>query len=341
MTIPLFKPSIKRKDMDAVLTCLVTDAIGPGEENKQFVKMLSTYIGMAGGIAFREPYRALKTALSALELNEKTKIIISPLSPGYYIDVLGDLGLQPVFVDIDPENCCMEPEKVEQAIDDETGAIILHYPIGFVPDVETILEFSIPVIEDISESIGSNTGNVISGSLGRYTMICTEPENLITTSGGAVLLAKNNHDLGKIRTLTANVGKEVFLPDMNAALGKIQLKRLESHISSRAEIAKVFTDAVRKSKHSVLQQKGDAEQVWYSFPVMLQSGMKNVRQYAGKKHIETEQAFKDTAFERNSEDNMNCPDAKNCILRCLLFPLYPSLGKKNIETVARVLATLP
>lgn len=327
--------------MDAVLTCLVTDSIGPGDENKQFVKMLNAYIGMAGGIAFREPYRALKTALMALEIEEKKKIIISPLSPGYYIDVLHDLGFQHLFVDVDPENCCMQPEEVEKKIDQEIGAIILHYPIGFVPDVEGIAELSLPVIEDITQSIGSNTGSVISGSVGRFTIIGTEPENLITTSGGAVLLAGNNRELGRMRGYTANFGNEIFLPDMNAALGKIQFRELERYISARAGIAKIFIDAVRKSKHTVPQQKGDAEQVWHSFPVLLQSGMKNVRQYATKKQIETGPAFPDTAFERNPDPDYHCPEGKNCILRCLLFPLYPSLGKKNIETVARVLATLP
>jgi perosamine synthetase len=341
MAIPLFKPSIRRKDMDSVLTCLVNDALGPGEEHKQFVKMLADYIGVAGGIAFREPHRALKTALYALELEPKASVLLSPLSPGYYMDVLKELDLEPRFVDVEAETACFHVSALEKNIDASTGALLLHYPLGLVQNIEEIIELPVPVIEDITESIGSNTGNAMAGSSGRFTLVGTEPENIITSGGGTVLLARNTRDLGKIRALTADFFKELFLPDINAALGRVQIKEIEKHITARAEIAKIFADAAAKSKHTLLRQKGDAEQVWYSFPVVLHSGMKDVKQYAAKKHVETGPAFSGTAFERFPDPDSGCPEAKNLILRSILFPLYPSLGKKNIETIAKVIATIP
>lgn len=327
--------------MDSVLTCMVNDSLGPGDENKQFVKMLAEYIGVAGGIAFREPQRALRTALFALELEKDAQVILSPLSPGYYIDVLQGLGLQPHFVDVDPESGCFRVPDIEKHINASTGAILLHYPLGLVQNVEEICGLSLPVIEDVTQSIGSNTGEVMSGSRGRFTLVGTEPDNLITTGGGTVLLARNTRDLGKIRSLTTDFFQEIFLPDMNAALGKVQIKEIEKHIGARAEIAKVFSDAAAKSKHTLLRQQGDAEQVWYSFPVVLQSGMKNVKQYAAKKHVETGPAFSGTAYERFPDPETGCPEAKNLILRSILFPLYPSLGRKNTETIAKVIATIP
>lgn len=327
--------------MDSVLTCMVNDSLGPGDENKQFVKMLADYLGSAGGIAFREPQRALKTALRALELEKGAKIILSPLSPGYYIDVLRELSLIPQFVDIDPNSGCFLAAGIEKNISPSSGAILLHYPLGLVQNIDEISELSLPVIEDITQSIGSNTGNVMSGSKGRFTLVGTEPEDMITTGGGTVLLAKNTRDLGRIRALTADCFKEIFLPDMNSALGRVQVKEIEKHISARAEIAKIFADAAAKSKHALLRQQGDAEQVWFSFPIILHSGMKNVKQYAGKKHVETGPAFSGTAYERFPDPDSGCPEAKNLILRAILFPLYPSLGKKNIETIAKVIATIP
>lgn len=327
--------------MDSVLTCMVNDSLGPGDENRQFVKMLADYIGVAGGIAFREPQRALKTALLALELREKKSIIISPLSPAYYIDILAELGLAPKYVDVNPVSGCLTASEIEKRIDSETGAIILHYPLGLVPAIEEIAELQLPVIEDISQSVGSNTGNVISGSIGKFTLVGTEPEHIITTGGGTVLLAKNTRDLGKIRSLTTEFFKELFLPDMNSALGKVQIKDIEKRIETRAEIAKIFVDAAAKSKHSILRQEGEAESVWYSFPIVLHTGMKDVKQYAAKKHVETGPAFPATAFESRPDPDYPCTEAKNLIMRCILFPLYPSLGKKNIEIIAKVIATLP
>jgi dTDP-4-amino-4,6-dideoxygalactose transaminase len=69
--------------------------------------------------------------------------------------------------------------------------------------------------------------------------------------------------------------------------------------------------------------------------------MKDVRQYALKKNVDTMPAFADTIAALEDSPAAHCANARSLVLRCLLFPLYPMLGKRDVEAVCKVLATLP
>lgn len=131
------------------------------------------------------------------------------------------------------------------------------------------------------------------------------------------------------------------LADMNAALGIAQLGALESFVAVRREVAAAYAQALLKSRHKSLVQKVDAENVFSSFPVALSDGMKDVRQYALKKSVDTVPAFSDTIAALEESPAAHCVNARSLALRCLLFPLYPMLGKRDVEAVCKVLSTLP
>jgi dTDP-4-amino-4,6-dideoxygalactose transaminase len=131
------------------------------------------------------------------------------------------------------------------------------------------------------------------------------------------------------------------LADMNAALGIAQLAALESFVAARREIAGVFAQALLKSRHKPLIQGMDADNVLSSFPVALADGMKEVRQYALKKNVDTAPAFAGSIAALEDSPAAHCGNARSLALRCLLFPLYPMLGKRDVEGVCRVLSTLP
>ena len=69
--------------------------------------------------------------------------------------------------------------------------------------------------------------------------------------------------------------------------------------------------------------------------------MKEISQYAKKKGINTRIAFEHTALDVLNIEQFPCPNARVFKMRCILFPLYPMLGKKNISLISKVLATLP
>ncbi len=341
MTVPTFKPSIRRSDMQAVLSCLVTDTIGPGQLSKKLATAVANFLGIAGGIALREYNRGIGIALDSLELEEGSKVILSPLSPDVYRKILVEKEFTVLYADVDEENGCINPASVESLLSLDPKALIVHCPLGFIPDMETLSNFDIPIIEDVSQSFGGNTPDKSIGTYGRFVLISLEPNNIITSGGGTLLLCRNRNDFQKVKNRSVDIPQEAFLSDMNAALGLVQFNQMEDYITARREIAKVFSKAMMRSKHKTMFQQDDSENIYYSFPVFLNTGMKDVVQYAKKKNIHTLPAFLGSAIENYQLDEMPCPVARSLLLRSLLFPLYPGLGKSTIETIAKVLSTLP
>lgn len=327
--------------MDSVLTCLVSDSIGPGSLTDRVVDEVKAYLGLQGGLALREPYRALELALRALEAAAGAEVILSPLSPVMYHDACVSLGLTPRYADVDPSSGCLTPNAVEAALTAETAAVLVHYPLGFVPDVAGIAELGVPVVEDISHAFGGNDGQRKAGAHGSFVLVSLEADGMLTAGGGALALARGKRELGKLRKQAAQYGRNVVLPDMNAALVLPQLRNIEANLQRRRDIAQVYSRALAGTRHAPLVQQGEAENVYYSFAVLLAAGLREVTQYGRKKGVDVIQAFGESVLALRELPDGGFPNARPLLLRCVLFPLYPNLGKKNVNLVERVLTTLP
>ena len=338
MRIPVFRPTLKRREMDSVLTCMVSDNIGPGELSRTFIQQLAQYLNLSGGLAVSSYRAALSAALDALELESGDGVLISGLSPPVYKQLLLEKSLIPLFVDVDPESGCVFPDEVERKKKDNAKAILLHYPLGFIPDAPALADLGVPMIEDLSQALGTEREGRKCGGDGDISVVSLDPGSMITCGGGgAVLSAKRSvlRFLGQFGT-----GSEMLLPDLNVSLGIAQMREIDGFIARRREICDIYSKSLARSRHRAIVQKNKGVNVPYSFPVMLEDSMQIVMQYARKHNVETRPAFPESILADNDEQ-AGCPVSVNIGLRCLLFPLYPLLGKKNIETVVRVLATLP
>jgi len=169
--IEVYSPTIRRKEMDAVLTAMVEEKIGPGERNRLLIQTSKDQLHFEYALALRSPAVALFQALKALGAKRGQYAVISALSPRYYLQVLQDLHLTPLYCDVTYDFPCMTRDLIEAAISREKeafiargdagdgsqfeiAAVVLHHTLGFVPDAASISELGIPVIEDISQSYG-------------------------------------------------------------------------------------------------------------------------------------------------------------------------------------------
>ncbi|MBN1699699.1 MAG: DegT/DnrJ/EryC1/StrS aminotransferase family protein [Spirochaetales bacterium] len=339
--IPIFKPTIKRKHMDSVLTCMVSEEIGPGNRSHQFELKMSAFLNLSGGLAFSSYYNALRIALDIIDVKPSDHIILSSLSPQIYGYLCEENGFIPLTGDVEPETGTLSVDEVEKLLPRQPKAILLHSPLGFLPDFEGLSQFGIPVIEDISQSFGNRMGEDVCGTFGDIAVLSLASSGIVTSGDGGIILTKHKSIYRKIKEKKERIPRDLLLSDIAASLGMSQLKDADAYISRRKEIERVFSQAIMKSSHTTLKQKLDAEPGFYSFPVVLNGSMNDVRKYALKKNIETQPAFLDSIISLTSAEKGEFPHAKNLLLRCLLFPLYPMLGNKNIDLIARVLSTLP
>ncbi len=341
MLLPVFKPYIRRIDMDSVLSCLISDKIGPGEIGKELISEINTYLSSEEGFLFRDYYRAISVALELLDLKSGSRVIISPLSPGVYIDVFRDRGIIPLFTDVEPDTAVMDKSGIDLHLENNADAIILHSPLGSVADLDYFSSLGIPLIEDISENFGSLYKDGRSGTFGDVALFSMESDKILTCGGGSGIFVKGKSHGERIKFICKKYGDEIFLPDINAALALTQYRNIEDMLFKRDELAKIFQAALNKTEHRSLKTADGSKRVHFSFPILLNSRMKEVKAYIMKKNIEPRKAFVRTALEIYESPDQSFPVASGLILRSLLLPLYPSLGKKNAEIISKVISTLP
>ncbi|MDR1839165.1 MAG: DegT/DnrJ/EryC1/StrS family aminotransferase [Treponema sp.] len=343
MKIEVYSPTIRRKEMDAVLTAMVEEKIGPGERSRLLIQTAKEHLHFDYALALRSPAVALHLALKALNVKAGQAVIISALSPRYYLNVLEDLQLTPLFCDVTYDFPCMNREMIETTIekkppDLQIAAVVLHHTLGFAPDASSVVELGFPVIEDISQSYGSwqNTGDPVFH--GTFCILGLEERDMLTSGGGALLFAMNRKDGSVLRNFVG-IADEYCLPDINAALAVVQFKEVQRNLEKRNEIANFYIYASLQTRHKRFIPRTENDINFYSFSLVLHTGLKDVIAYAKKKDILLENAFEKTLA--GSQICGDCPVSSSLAMRTVLFPMYPRLRSHEVERVSRLIMTLP
>jgi len=320
---------------------MVSDRVTEGPYHDELVSEAARIVGAAGGVALCSYVSSIVCACEIAGLASGDSVLISPLAPSVYMAAFKRLGIQPLFCDVDPNSGLLSPSEADTALQKKPKAIVIHYTLGYVPDIEHLLSFGLPTIKDISQALGATWKDEPAGSFGVATVASLSEENIITGGGGGLLLVKKRQDLQNLRRIIESSLEYVKLFNLNAAVAFSQIRELPHFLASRREVGQIFTDALRQSRHTVLVQPENGVNIPFSFPVVVETSVKEARAFAKKKGVETHMAFNESIITMDDAIYNECPGAKSLLLRCLLFPLYPALGKKNVEMIMKVLTALP
>lgn len=359
--INTYSSTIRRREMEAVLTCMVDEHLGPGETALRLIQTVKEIIGCDGALALRSPSLALEYALRALELPKESGIMVSALAPVWQILTIEKLGYKPVVLDVSEEDGLVSVSAVEEGIKNGGRLLILTESMGVLPDIQSFISLGLPIIEDISQSAlsyypaekveGEQKENSDSseeqlgkqaGMYGVYSILGMEDKDIITAGGGAVLFAPGRREWTVLKKYADEAPSTDLMPDMNAALAFVELKEFNRNEAVRKELFALYSRAVMSGRHKTYVRASDSGSTIYSFPLVLNSGFKDVKAYAQKKGIEVRQAYENSIIAlRQSELASSCICANSLLLRCAMFPLYPRLGQKDAGKIVKVLSTLP
>jgi dTDP-4-amino-4,6-dideoxygalactose transaminase len=232
--------------------------------------------------------------------------------------------------------------------------MILDHTLGYAPDMAALLDLGLPAIDDRSRSYGSLAAERPAAAAegaaeappetpyrsGALSILGLEEEDLLTAGGGALLYAMSRRDAAALRGL-GELPREYGLPDMNAAMAAVQFREAPRNLEKRGEIAKVYAKASLRTRHKRFAHNEAWEYNNYAFPLILETGMKDVMAYAKKNDIVVESAFSNTLMGAGMVPAGLCPEAYSLSLRTALFPLYPRLSGPEIEKVSKLIMTLP
>ena len=338
--------------MDAVLTCMVDEKIGPGELNARLIQQVKEFFKCDGAVALRSPAVALKYILLSLDFEKASKIMLSALAPAWQYQVVESLGYEPLVLDVSETDGLMPVEEIQKGIQNGGRLLLLHETEGILPDFDSILSLGIPVVEDISQSAGASVAlknedgtqsedRKRAGLFGVYTILGLEEKDVITAGGGAVLMAPGRREWIVLKKFTDEAPLTDLLPDINSALAWVQLKEFNRNENTRREIFTMYQRSCMIGRHKTFARDMEGASTMCSFPLILSSSFKDVKSYTAKKDIEIQQAFAGSVIALKDELSESCIHAKSLLLRTAHFPLYPRLTQAQAAKIVKVLGTLP
>jgi perosamine synthetase len=270
--IPLFKPYMGREEERAVIDVLRSGWITLGPKTDEFEQAFARYVGAKHAVALNSATAALHLALIVAGVKEGDEVITTPLTFASTAEVILYLGATPIFADIDPETLNIDPRSIEKKITEKTKAIIpVHYG-GQPCDMDEIDRIAkkhhIPVIEDAAHAAGSElNGRRIGGGKNLATFSFHAVKNLATGDGGMITTdsAAAAKRLRALRWMGISKstrerdtkagyrwdydikegGYKYHMNDIAAALGIVQLKKLDAMNEKRRAIAAVYDRELR------------------------------------------------------------------------------------------------
>lgn len=352
--IPLFRPTIRRRQMHAVLECLVSEEIGPGTLARRLAREVAAALRLAGGVALADYGTALGAALAAVTSGAGSRHVLVPaLAPLAYVQAAERLGLVPLLIDVDPESGALSRAALQRLMAYRPQAAVACRGVGQPGGAGALLELGLPLVEDLTAALpglAAPEAAPAEPSAGAVVVVGLGAHAALAAGSGGLVLARARRDRRLLDAYRRDRGGEE-LSDVNAALALAQWQERAASRARCAELAARFRAALARGRHRTLPE---AAAPGHLFPVLVADGMLAVRRYAARHRVETRLAGDDCALTRVAApaaangaapppaDHLPGLDgARELARRCLLFPLYPALTDGAANRIAKVLATLP
>lgn len=261
------RPDISEKEICQVMDTLKSGWLAKGPKTREFEKKFAEFVGAKYAISTSSCTAALYFALEGADIKEGDEVITTPMTFVSTANTIIHRGAVPVFADIDPETCCIDPGEILKKITSKTKAIVPVHYAGQACDLEKIYkiadDYGLFVSEDAAHAfytqnngkrIGCGSKNAVSYSFyatknlctGEGGMLVTDDEELydkvspITSHGMSNNAWSRYARHGSWRYDVTAIGYKGNMFDMQAALGLAQLERFEEMQQKRERFAQIY-----------------------------------------------------------------------------------------------------
>ena len=349
--IKLFDPVVGQSEKKAILNVLKSHFWASGAGNGQVSKFeneFKKYTKSNSCIAVNSGTAALNLAFSLLNIKNK-EVILPSLSFVSTAHSIVENGGKPVFVDVEPETLCVDPEKIKQAISKNTVAILpVHFggmPCNLYEIDKLAKSHNLHVIEDAAHAVGSKYNGKKIGSHNTFVCFSFHPvKNLGMPNGGLISINSRSHEKFK-KLLFARrwcginnrkgteydvkeMGWNYYMNEFSAAIGLEQLKKLDKSNSKRKKIAKKFHKGINIESKMPLDENCSYHLYWIQV-----SNRQKFREKLYKKGIETGTHYKPIHQMTMYARGVSLPNTESIGKRIVTIPIHPNLKKSDVDEI--------
>lgn len=369
--LPYGRQWIDDKDIQVVIEVLQSDYITTGPAIEKFENAIAEYVGARYAVAFANGTAALHGACFAAGIEKEDEVIVSPLTFAASSNCVLYQGGIPVFADVNPKTCSIDPQSIAEKVTPKTKAIIPVDFSGLPVDLNLINEIAkehnLIVIEDAAHALGAMYKNKKVGSISDMTIFSFHPVKHITTGEGGMVTTDNEGFYHKLKQFRGHgitkepeklinhygpwyyemqmLGYNYRITDIQAALGISQLKKLQNFIQLRQNYATCYNHAFKDLEEIICPiQLEDRKSSWHLYIIRLNLNQLKadrgtifdalIKENIGV-HVHYIPVYHHPYYEKLGYDKGLCPNAEQLYSEMITLPLFPSMNRQDIKDVIK------
>ena len=370
--ISLSEPEISGNEWKYIKECLDTGWVSSaGKYVNKFEKMTADYVGTKYAVAVVNGTAAIHLSLLTCDVKPDDEVIVPTLTFIAPVNTVRYCNAVPVFMDCEPETLCIDVQKTsdfiskkcEQRRDGYTynkgtgrrikAVIPVHifgHPVDMNPLLEVCKRNNIDIIEDATESLGSEYKGKKTGSFGAAGCFSFNGNKIITTGGGGMVVTDNINIAKKVRHLSTQAKKDNFeydhdeigynyrLTNTQAAMGLAQMERIQEFVNIKRRNASIYSALLSEVKDvKFLWEDAQVKSnFWFYTIKVAKKHKKKLINYLLSKNIQVRPVWKliHTLPMYKGSQTYRIENAVKAYETCINLPCSLSLGKKEIEYVA-------
>jgi len=351
--INISRPQIGEDEKNAVLDVLDSGHLAQGPRVQAFEEAFAKWTDTKYAVATSSGTTALHVALLAQGIGLEDEVITTPFSFIASANSVLYTGARPVFVDIESDYFMIDPEKLEKAITPKTKAIIpvhLFGQIGAMDEIERIArKHNLAIIEDACQSHGAKYKEKKVGTWGTACYSFYPTKNMTTIEGGMITTNDpqvaerarliRNHGSPK-RYLHDTLGFNFRMTDIQAAIGLVQLSKVDEWNHKRQENARFLTE--RFSKINGVKPpkvREDCEHVFHQYTICVEEGRDKLVEGLNGAGIAAGVYYPIPIHQQPLYTNMGYKDVmpvtEALALQVMSLPVHPTLTQDELDTIVR------
>jgi len=355
MNITLTCPDIDDRDIALMVKAVRQKNIASGEAVASFERHFSKYIGTVGAIATNSGTSAIILALNTLGVKPGDEVIIPSYTCLALLNAIVQVGAKAILIDntYEPQkmNYNINSIDIQKKISSKTTAIIVPHMFGVPAAIDEVINCGIPVIEDITLSLGASYQQKILGQWGAISICSFHESKMITCGEGGALTSVHEKYYKRARYLNGWEEEQAplrlqktglpnyelrfnfHLNGISATLGKSQLTRLPEFIRRRQVLAARYSSRLERLDNIICPDL-TGENVFFRYIVALKNGDPvNIIREFNKVGIEAGRGVYPALHQYLQKSPEDYPGAEKAISSLVSIPLYPSLSDKDAEKI--------